>query len=760
MLQLLLKDFSGVEAEAIGSTAAIRERVHRATKPEEAIVQMNINIYGPRRFAEQVGEVLSDRKFCLQRPDSRRAEAPYENPHFVTFPGLDLDTVVQETTKEATVSKKKAHDERLRELVDEVHNSLSRPNALETVEADQRIKTPLLEHQKSALAYMLQRESGDIPEPYRLWQKGVYGGQEMFIHRITRNRSSTQPDESGGGILADEMGMGKTLCSLALLVQTLEDARGWAEKKNSDEHKTGLVQRYSRSTLVVLPSALLINNWTKEINMHIGETANVIRYHGRTRVRRLDTLADSDIVLTTYHTLATELGKKKSALHRVGWYRIILDEAHIIRRPATKLYRACAELEARSRWCLTGTPIQNRLEDIGALFSFLQVKPFQKISQFRRYISIPFEYGQTVARDRLILLYESLCLRRTKDILGLPGQQEETHFLELTEQERDQYNRTVNILNRCMRTQVGRDAHGPSQIQLHHSYQTWEKTNNMKFGLFQAHMQLRILCNHGTYQKLFSWMKRDLKDEHEAYIGEVGFGSDAMCDGCKGPSPVLGLMGRYRFVEQCPHTICQECLEQSVPDHRSDTPVHCPLCARLRREFEPTASRPGNEEDIEMGDAEEPAMITDGKQHISEAYFKGEGFSSKMKALIDDIKKGMVDSKGIVFSCWTRTLDLVARHLKSERIKYLRIDGEILQSRRQPVIDSFATDDRYRVLLMTTGTGAFGLNLTVANRIFIVEPQWNPSTEQQAIARAIRLGQEDRVEVIRYVIKDTVEVVR
>lgn len=58
---------------------------------------------------------------------------------------------------------------------------------------------------------------------------------------------------------------------------------------------------------------------------------------------------------------------------------------------------------------------------------------------------------------------------------------------------------------------------------------------------------------------------------------------------------------------------------------------------------------------------------------------------------------------------------------------------------------------------MTTGTGAFGLNLTSANRVFIVEPQWNPSVETQAIARALRLGQGKPVLVTRYMINRTVE---
>jgi len=58
---------------------------------------------------------------------------------------------------------------------------------------------------------------------------------------------------------------------------------------------------------------------------------------------------------------------------------------------------------------------------------------------------------------------------------------------------------------------------------------------------------------------------------------------------------------------------------------------------------------------------------------------------------------------------------------------------------------------------MTLGTGAVGLNLTVANRVHILEPQWNPSIEKQAIGRVMRLGQEKQVAIVRYIVEHTVE---
>jgi SNF2 family DNA or RNA helicase len=114
----------------------------------------------------------------------------------------------------------------------------------------------------------------------------------------------------------------------------------------------------------------------------------------------------------------------------------------------------------------------------------------------------------------------------------------------------------------------------------------------------------------------------------------------------------------------------------------------------------------------------------------------------------------------IVFSCWTRTLELISRHLKHAGIVFERIDGGISSREREKILLKFEKRDDLRVLIMTTGTGAYGLNLTTSNRIFIFEPQWNPAVESQAISRAIRLGQEDSVQVIRYSIANTVEQVR
>jgi SWI/SNF-related matrix-associated actin-dependent regulator of chromatin subfamily A3 len=74
-----------------------------------------------------------------------------------------------------------------------------------------------------------------------------------YCHSITKSKSRTQPEEKGGGILADEMGMGKSLSILSLIVQTLEDGQKWAEKRKLEENAQ--VKGHTRSTLVVVSSA-------------------------------------------------------------------------------------------------------------------------------------------------------------------------------------------------------------------------------------------------------------------------------------------------------------------------------------------------------------------------------------------------------------------------------------------------------------------------------------------------------------------------
>lgn len=286
--------------------------------------------------------------------------------------------------------------------------------------------------------------------------------------------------------------------------------------------------------------------------------------------------------------------------------------AHIIRRQNTGLHRTVAEIAARSRWCLTGTPVQNRLEDIGSLLAFLRLKPFHNISNFKKSIAFPFDEGEKrrqLAIKRFTLLLDSVCLRRTKDLLHLPDQQSWVRSIVMSPEERLQYDQTQSIMFRAVRNQAE-----------HYD-------QNSTLGMFQVQLQLRILCNHGTWQQPFSWNRHKLHllDEREAVEASLGRDGEATCSACRQTMPLFGTGSEFRRYADCRHILCSECVDQSVPNSRDQVSTRCPLCMPLWRPADQICrSKQASQEDT---------------------YFREEGRSSKMEALMRDVRHEVWISK-------------------------------------------------------------------------------------------------------------------
>jgi SNF2 family DNA or RNA helicase len=130
--------------------------------------------------------------------------------------------------------------------------------------------------------------------------------------------------------------------------------------------------------------------------------------------------------------------------------------------------------------------------------------------------------------------------------------------------------------------------------------------------------------------------------------------------------------------------------------------------------------------------------------------------SSKVKLLMEEIEANEDrEAKCLVFSQWTSFLDLIEESLKKRSIPFLRIDGST--SNRREIVDRFQNTGSEKVLLLSLKAAGVGLNLTAADRVFICDPWWNPSVEDQAADRAHRIGQKSSVVVSKLVAKDTIE---
>ncbi|EQC32902.1 hypothetical protein SDRG_09433 [Saprolegnia diclina VS20] len=242
---------------------------------------------------------------------------------------------------------------------------------------DISMTSPIAKHVQTTRGLVLQsatKKPAHVLEPY----------QERAVDWMWEREHPGILDEVKGGILADEMGLGKTVSCLALIERS-RDANA-AEK--------------SRPTLIIAPLSLL-HQWEREIKHKTSLSVGV--YHGtdRKRFRRDPDFHAYDIVLSTYDVLrlpevaipvsmvhrtaprkdtswiATKrLREEKvllSKLHRVQWDRVILDEAHLIANMTAARTQASFQLHARARWCVTGTPIQNRCEDLHPLFKFIGI---------------------------------------------------------------------------------------------------------------------------------------------------------------------------------------------------------------------------------------------------------------------------------------------------------------------------------------------------------------------------------------------------
>ncbi|KAJ4361464.1 hypothetical protein N0V95_001881 [Ascochyta clinopodiicola] len=261
------------------------------------------------------------------------------------------------------------------------------------------LKVNLLPHQVDGVAWMIEKETG------------------------AHNKRGKLPK---GGILADDMGLGKTVQSMALILSNPRPDKG-AEPENKKNKITDIV---GKGTLVVAPLAL-IKQWESEINTKVAKThaLKVLVHHGPNRTKSADKLKQYDVVITTYQVLASEHAQcgdgpdgLKKGCFAVHWYRMMLDEAHTIKNRNAKMTKACYEVRSHYRWCLTGTPMQNNLDELQSLIKFLRIQPYCEMSSWKDSITGPMKNGRgNLAMRRLQIFLKAFMKRRTKEVLKKEG---------------------------------------------------------------------------------------------------------------------------------------------------------------------------------------------------------------------------------------------------------------------------------------------------------------------------------------------------
>ena len=221
-----------------------------------------------------------------------------------------------------------------------------------------------------------------------------------------------------GGVLADDMGLGKTVQTLAHIL---------AEKEAG---------RLDRPALIVAPTSTL-PNWRAEA-AKFAPSLRTLVLRGPDRRALFDEIEGHDLVVTSFPLLSRD----REELAKRAFHLVVLDEAQNIKNPAAAVTKAAKALKTRHRVCLSGTPVENRLEELWSLFDFVMPGFLGNLTRFRKEFKTPIEtHGDADARRRLSRRIRPFILRRTKDLVAkeLPEKTTVIERVELEDAQRDLY---------------------------------------------------------------------------------------------------------------------------------------------------------------------------------------------------------------------------------------------------------------------------------------------------------------------------------
>ena len=510
-----------------------------------------------------------------------------------------------------------------------------------------------------------------------------------------------------GGLLGDEMGMGKTIQAVSLIMSDYPA---------------------KEPTLVVVPPVALMQ-WQNEIKEYTNGKLKVLVYHNTNpKVKQMTTkdLKSHDVIMISYSGLESiyrkeskgwkrddGLIKENSRIHAIKYHRLVLDEAHSIKSRTTGVAKACFALKADYKWCLSGTPVQNRIGEFFSLLRFLQITPFacyfckscpcaelhwaqdakkmcstckhsgfSHVSIFNQELLNPITQGadpelRREGLKKLRLITDRIMLRRMKRdntaSMELPPKEVIIHNEFFGEIERDFSSSIMSNTTRQFDTYVSRGV----------------MLNNYA-NIFGLIMQMRQVANHP-----------DLILKKHAEGGQ----NVLVCNICDetAEEPIRS---------RCHHEFCRACAKDYVRSF-GEAPPDCPRChIALAIDFD-------------QPDIEQDEDHVKKNSIINRIKMEEWTSSTKIEMLVYDLYKlrsSKQTHKSIVFSQFTSMLQLVEWRLRRAGFNTVMLDGSMSPAQRQKSIEYFMTNTDVEVFLVSLKAGGVALNLTEASRVFIIDP--------------------------------------
>ncbi|KAI5121564.1 hypothetical protein M0805_000745 [Coniferiporia weirii] len=512
-------------------------------------------------------------------------------------------------------------------------------------------------------------------------------------------------------ILADEMGLGKTVQVISFFAQLKEEGCAGPH-------------------LIVVPSSTL-ENWCREFERFAPSIA-IQTYYGNkddrpglrehlltTQLGKASKSKSWEVLITTYN-LAVGDERDRKFFRKIPWDTCVFDEGHVLKNFQSQRYNALTRIDSQWKLLLTGTPLQNNLQELVSVMNFILPDQFggdESQSSLRAIFKVRGDSKQLLAEERVKrakMMMTPFVLRRRKDqvLKDLPKKTERIEWCTLTPLQRSIYNDARQRSRKTVSEETeGKEINPPD-----------DPTGQGTKGGGGKQQQKKGRSNPRAKEK--------------KYLENT---SNVLMDLRKAASHPM--LFRTQFSDSTLTSMTRVLLKE--PDFKKRGAVF---------DFV--------KEDMEvMTDAELQAFCRTYKSTqkflLDESCYIDAGKVKTMLTLLERYKAE--DRKCLIFSQFTQILDILQVILKQRSIKHLVLTGSTAVDIRQGLVDEFTEDLSIPVFLLSTKAGGMGINLTAASVVILFDQDFNPHNDRQAADRAYRIGQKRDVEIVKLISRGTIE---